>query len=172
MNAARYAGSRRQFLAVSLAAGGGLLIGFSLASKAQSAAPAPPPKPSAFVRVDRSGGVTLILPYVEMGQGACTVAGADSRRGARGFAECGDLESGARSRRVCKPAAGRADHRWIAFTARRMDVHASGGAAARVMLVGAAAQRWKVSADSWSRREWARAAYGFGAKPVLRRACG
>src|SRR2546430_16160650 len=56
--------SRREFLSVGVAVGGGLLLGFDL--------PAPAPsvfEPNAFIRVDRDGRVTLIMHKVEMGQG-------------------------------------------------------------------------------------------------------
>src|SRR6184192_2674571 len=59
--------SRREFLSISAAVGGGLLLGFEL--------PAPPPSsfsPNAFIRIDRDGRVTLIMHKVEMGQGTYT----------------------------------------------------------------------------------------------------
>src|SRR5216110_2828475 len=59
--------SRREFLSVGVAVGGGLLLGFDL--------PAPPPSAfelNAFIRVDRDGRVTLIMHKVEMGQGTYT----------------------------------------------------------------------------------------------------
>src|SRR5947199_415275 len=59
--------SRREFLSVGVAVGGGLLLGFDL--------PAPPSsafEPNAFIRVDRDGRVTLIMHKVEMGQGTYT----------------------------------------------------------------------------------------------------
>src|SRR5437762_11556025 len=59
--------SRREFLSVGVAAGGGLLLGFDL--------PAAPPSsfsPNAFIRIDRDGRVTLIMHKVEMGQGTYT----------------------------------------------------------------------------------------------------
>src|SRR5689334_19228331 len=63
--------SRRSFLQVGAAAGGGLLLSLSLpiaGSKAASDQFAP----NAFVRIDADGLVTLIMPYVEMGQGTYT----------------------------------------------------------------------------------------------------
>lgn len=85
--------SRRRFLQVGAASGGGLLIGFSLfgcdqkkpadrkappAEKAVGAAAtaesnrAPGLAPNAFIRIDRDGLVTLIMHKVEMGQGTFT----------------------------------------------------------------------------------------------------
>ena len=66
--------SRRSFLRAGVAAGGGLLlsvtmpklIGGAEADDANTFAP------SAFIRIDRSGQVTLIIPQVEMGQGTYT----------------------------------------------------------------------------------------------------
>jgi isoquinoline 1-oxidoreductase subunit beta len=88
--AARTAFSRRAFLKLGLSAsamaGGGLLIGFSLpaASQGQDARKSviggdgiESPQagvfaPNAFVQIDKSGQVVLIMPKVEMGQGVYT----------------------------------------------------------------------------------------------------
>ena len=69
--------SRRRFLSVGAAVGGGLLIGFatgpsiSAAGAAERAASAPF-APNAFIRIGRDGQIMLIMPYVEMGQGTYT----------------------------------------------------------------------------------------------------
>jgi isoquinoline 1-oxidoreductase beta subunit len=64
--------TRRGFLQAGLAAGGALVVGFHLplVNAAQSAKP--PFAPNAFIRIDRDGKVTLIMPQVEMGQGIYT----------------------------------------------------------------------------------------------------
>jgi len=75
LNDLQAAGSRREFLKVSVAAGGGLLLGFALprAHTAEHAgAGVAPFAPDAFIRIDRSGTVTLIMCQVEMGQGIYT----------------------------------------------------------------------------------------------------
>ena len=69
--------SRRRFLSVSAAVGGGLLIGFSSgrsigAAGAAEKVASEPFAPNAFIRIDPNGQVTLIMPYVEMGQGTYT----------------------------------------------------------------------------------------------------
>jgi isoquinoline 1-oxidoreductase beta subunit len=69
--------SRRRFLSVSAAVGGGLLIGFaagpsiSPASAAEKGA-SEPFAPNAFIRIGSDGQVVMIMPYVEMGQGTYT----------------------------------------------------------------------------------------------------
>ena len=69
--------SRRQFLSASAALSGGLLIGFTTGRSISSAGaaekvPGEPFTPNAFIRIDPNGQVTLIMPYVEMGQGTYT----------------------------------------------------------------------------------------------------
>jgi isoquinoline 1-oxidoreductase beta subunit len=74
--------SRREFVTVLAAAGGGLLVGYRVgegrrvASTATiaSASVATPPgfTPNAFIRIGPDGGITLIMPQVEMGQGTYT----------------------------------------------------------------------------------------------------
>src|SRR3989440_5299166 len=58
---------RGEFLGVSAAVGGGLLLGFG-----PPALPPSPFSPNAFIRIDRDGRVTLIMHKVEMGQGTYT----------------------------------------------------------------------------------------------------
>jgi isoquinoline 1-oxidoreductase beta subunit len=72
--------SRRTMLRAGAAAGGGLLLGFcapfadAATANASGAASASsrPFAPDAFIRIDRAGKVTLIMPQVEMGQGVYT----------------------------------------------------------------------------------------------------
>lgn len=66
--------SRRNFLQVGVAAGGGLLLSLSLPDLAGNAGAADTTSfmPNAFIRIDGNGQVILIMPYVEMGQGAYT----------------------------------------------------------------------------------------------------
>src|SRR5258705_272282 len=66
--------SRRQFLSVSAALGGGLLIGFTTSPSIRNAEGAAGATfaPNAFIRIGSDGKVVLIMPYVEMGQGTYT----------------------------------------------------------------------------------------------------
>ncbi len=62
--------SRRAFLEVSAAVGGGLLLGFTLPGRTQGRADRF--APNAFIRIDHDGRVTLMMHKVEMGQGTYT----------------------------------------------------------------------------------------------------
>ena len=67
---------RRSFLKTGAALGGGLVINIAmpLALRPAFAAAVAPPAfaPNAFIRIDRQGVVTLVMPMVEMGQGTYT----------------------------------------------------------------------------------------------------
>src|SRR6267142_3076927 len=73
--------SRRAFVTVLAAVGGGLLVGYRVGDERRvatatigSASAATPPgfAPNAFIRIGPDGGITLIMPQVEMGQGTYT----------------------------------------------------------------------------------------------------
>ena len=67
---------RRGFLKAGAALGGGLVINLALplvpGPAWAAAAAAPAFAPNAFIRIDRQGVVTLVMPMVEMGQGTYT----------------------------------------------------------------------------------------------------
>src|SRR5216683_2161597 len=140
--------SRRQFLTAGAATGGGLLLGWHLDAGARvlaAAAKARPPvfAPNAFIRIGTDGRVTLIMNQVEMGQGPeplmALVVGGEARGGPdqvrlehappddKLYANplFGDQETGASS-----------SVRGFYEPLRRA------GAAARTMLVSAAAATW------------------------------
>ena len=74
--------SRREFVTVLTAAGGGLLLGYRVegaqrATSAATAAASPGTSsasfaPNAFIRLSPDGTVTLVMPQAEMGQGVYT----------------------------------------------------------------------------------------------------
>src|SRR2546427_12444534 len=69
--------SRRTFLRAGAATGGGLLVSFSLPAPlgralVAGAQAARDFMPNGFIRIDRDGGVTLVMHKVEMGQGTYT----------------------------------------------------------------------------------------------------
>src|SRR6516165_12727834 len=66
--------SRRSFLQASAAVGGGLMLSLRLPFPVAPADAADTDAfvPNAFVRIDRDGQVILTMPYVEMGQGTYT----------------------------------------------------------------------------------------------------
>ncbi|MGD0190650.1 MAG: xanthine dehydrogenase family protein molybdopterin-binding subunit [Rhizomicrobium sp.] len=153
----RRALSRRTLLQTSAAAGGGLLLGFhtpfaaALAANAvEGTAPdAGPFEPDAFIRIDRAGKITLVMPQVEMGQGVYTSLSMI-------IAE----ELDAAFDRVGVEAAPPSDALYgnpmfgIQATGNSNSVRAfwkklrTAGAAARAVLVQAAASQWKVDPSS------------------------
>ncbi len=65
--------SRRRFLQAGAAFGGGLMIGWVEPAEAEpGSAPVVDFAPNAFIKIDRDGKVTVISPMIEMGQGTYT----------------------------------------------------------------------------------------------------
>src|SRR5260370_1713435 len=142
--------SRRAFLRASIAAGGALLLGFRLPTAASASQKAGDTfAPNAFIRIDRQGGVTLIMPQVEMGQGVYTAV-------AMILAE----ELDVRWEQVRLEAAPPNDKLYgnptygIQVTGNSNSIRAiwmplrKADARARAMLIEAAARRWKVGSGS------------------------
>jgi isoquinoline 1-oxidoreductase beta subunit len=131
--------TRREFLTVGLTALGGLVIGTRLEAHAASRRVAPF-APNAFVRVEPTGDVVVIVSRPEMGQGSRTaiamlVAEELEADWKRVRVEQADLDE---QRYGPQYAGGSAVVRTSWTPLRRA------GAAARMMLVRAAADRWNV----------------------------
>ncbi len=143
--------SRRTFLHASAAVGGGLLIGVTLprAISEAEAAEGGAFAPDAFIRIDRSGQVTLVIPQVEMGQGTYT---------SLPMLVAEELEVGLAQVRVehAPPDDQLFGNSLLGFqaTGGSTSVRAfweplrTAGAAARSMLITAAAAGWQTSAVS------------------------
>jgi isoquinoline 1-oxidoreductase beta subunit len=147
--------SRRRFLSVSAAVGGGLLIGFTTgpsigaADAAQSVA-SPPFTPNAFVRIGSDGQIVLIMPYVEMGQGTYTSIPMLIAEELEVDLKQVRLEHAPPNEKLYgNPLLG-----GIQATGNSNAIRASwqplrqAGATARTMLVSAAAKRWNVDPAS------------------------
>jgi isoquinoline 1-oxidoreductase beta subunit len=154
---------RRDFLKVSAAAGGGLLVGFYLPGAARLAeAAAGPAKLNAFIEIGRDGKVAFFCGQAEMGQGA---------HNALAMLIAEELEVDFKDVRIeqggIDPAFG--NPRYIGFKAvggaqatggsssvRNVGVPVRrAGAAARAMLIAAAAEKMKVSQnDCVAERGW------------------
>ena len=146
--------SRRDFVVVLTATGAGLLLGCRIGERSGAAAAAgaaPPPlfAPNAFIRVGTDGGITMIMPQVEMGQGMYT---------AMPMLLAEELEVGLDQVRLehAPPDDKLYANRLFGFqaTGGSTSVRAmyeplrKAGATARTMLVAAAAQMWNVDPGS------------------------
>jgi isoquinoline 1-oxidoreductase subunit beta len=146
--------SRRNFLKLTATAaiGGGLTLGFGLPARGEvrdSLTTDAPFAPNAFLRIDRSGKVTIVMPFIEMGQGTYTSIPMLIAEELEVDVDTVAIEhSPPDDKTYVNPLIG------IQMTGGSTAIRASyvplrrAGATARVMLVTAAAQRWNVDASS------------------------
>jgi isoquinoline 1-oxidoreductase beta subunit len=144
--------SRRIFLKAGIASGGGLLLGFGLPAFLDDAMAAASSNfaPNAFIRIGRDGSVTLIMPYVEMGQGTYTSISMLVAEELEVTLNQVRWEHAPPNEKLYGnpllagvQATGNSNAIRAAWQPLRQ-----AGATARVMLIGAAAKRWKVDPSS------------------------
>jgi isoquinoline 1-oxidoreductase beta subunit len=143
--------SRRAFLRAGAAAGGGLMLSLNLPSARDAAAASGGDAfvPNAFIRIANDGRITLVMPYVEMGQGTYTSIPMLIAEELEVDLKQVQLEHApADEKRYANPLLG------VQATGNSNAVRASwqplreAGAAARTMLIAAAAKRWNVDPAS------------------------
>ena len=146
--------SRRTVLTAGAAAGGALLIGVSVAATVETPASSQRGQvtsfhPSAFVRIDRNGQVTLTMAYVEMGQGTYTAIPMLIAEELEVDLASVRLEHAAPNDKLyANPLLGfQATGGSTAIRAAYEPMRRA-GATARVLLVQAAAQHWSVEPQS------------------------
>jgi len=153
--------SRRGFLKVSAGAGAGLTLGlYAFEPAAQQTAPetapapvapAPPPvRPMAFVRIAPDNTVTVIAKHLEMGQGTYTglptlIAEELDASWAQIRVEGAPADAKLYANLAWGGAQGTGGSSAIANSFLQ---YRQAGAAARAMLVAAAAEQWKVAPDA------------------------
>lgn len=135
--------SRRHFLRTGLAAGGGLMIGFSLAPRGAAAQASAPARLNTFVSVAPDGVVTIMAKTPDVGQGVKTSL-------PMMIAEELDVDW-SQVRCVMAPSDPALYGSQVAGGSRATPTHWDQlrrvGAAGRAMLVEAAAQQWRVPAS-------------------------
>src|SRR3974390_2950340 len=145
--------SRRGVLKAGLA--GGVLIPFHLPARAVNEPEQPTDStegqfaPNAFIRIDRSGKTTLVMPQVEMGQGVYTsISMILAEELDADFAQVTVVHAPPNEKLYANPFAG------VQVTGNSNSIRAfwkplrQAGAAARAILVEAAAQQWQVEPAS------------------------
>jgi isoquinoline 1-oxidoreductase subunit beta len=147
------ASSRRAFISGSLA--GGFMLAFHLPAYAINEPNQPPDdttatfSPNAFIRIDKTGKTTLVMPQVEMGQGVYTsIAMILAEELDANFAQIALEHAPPDEKAYANPVFG------IQATGNSNSIRAfwkplrTAGASSRAMLVQAAARQWKVDPSS------------------------
>jgi isoquinoline 1-oxidoreductase beta subunit len=145
--------SRRDFLRTGLLAGGGLVLGLHLPSLAAGKAPARKDGPfalNAFVRVGNDDSVTVVVNHSEMGQGPYTsvpmmVAEELDADWAKVRYEAAPVAAVYNHTLFPIQMTGGSTSTWTEWERVR-----KAGAAARAMLIAAAAAEWKVEPETCS----------------------
>ncbi len=142
---------RREFIKMSVTASGGLLLGFYMPGAAKLASSGPSANvfmPNAFVRIGTDERVTVIVNHSEMGQGVYTslpmllAEELDADWTKVGF------ESAPVDPKYNHPAFGMQMTGGSSSVWSGLEQFRQAGAAARAMLIAAAAQQWNVDATA------------------------
>jgi len=146
---------RRSFLKASIVAGGSLLLGFSMPNKSRAeerfSSPTEPPtfiQPNAFIRIDKSGKVTVSIGQSEMGQGILTslpmIVAEELEVDWKNitYADAGPGQA------FINPALGGQITGGSASVKGFFEPLRKTAASVREMLISAAASNWKVSPDT------------------------
>jgi isoquinoline 1-oxidoreductase beta subunit len=137
--------SRRHFLQASAAIGGGLLLGMNL-PLINTAQAADAFAPNAFIRIAGDGRIALIMPYTEMGQGIYTAISMLIAEELEVELSQVQYEHAPPNEKLYgNPALGglQATGNSTAIRAAWQPMRQA-GAAARIMLIAAAAKRWGI----------------------------
>src|SRR5580698_7621891 len=150
-----HATSRRSFIAGGIA--GGFVLAFHLPAYAINEPNQPPDNkatafaPNAFIRIDRTGKTTLVMPQVEMGQGVYTsIAMILAEELDADFSQITLEHAPPDEKAYANPVFG------IQATGNSNSIRAFwiplrlAGASARAMMIQAAARQWQVDAGSCS----------------------
>jgi isoquinoline 1-oxidoreductase beta subunit len=135
---------RRDFLKVSALAGGGLLIGFALPGASRQALAAGEFKPNAFIRVTPDNRVTVICGLSEMGQGVLTAIPMLVAEELEADWSRIKVEQAPADPAYTNPAMGMQATGGSSSVRANWEPMRKAGAAAREMLIGAAAATWNV----------------------------
>lgn len=138
--------SRRNFLQASAAMGGGFLLGMNLPFAGKADAAANDFAPNAFIRIGSDGHIALVMPYVEMGQGIYTAISMLIAEELEVELSQVRFEHAPPNEKLYgNPALGglQATGNSTAIRAAWQPMRQA-GAAARTMLIAAAAKRWGV----------------------------
>ena len=146
--------SRRHLLTGGLA--GGFLLAFHLPVRAANEpvamayAPEGPFVPNAFIRIDKAGKTTLVMPQVEMGQGIYTsVPMILAEELDADYAQVALMHAPPNDKLYANPALWHPGHRQFQRPFARSGCRCARRApSARAMLVQAAAQQWQVEPAS------------------------
>ena len=143
--------SRRDFVRVGVAVGGGLLVTVSGCGPKDAAAPvaggAGLLEPNAFVQIDGSGNVVVLSKHLEMGQGSYTgLATLIAEELDADWSRVRVEGAPADAKKYANTAFGMQGTGGSSSIANSWEQHRKAGATARAVLMAAAAQQWGVAA--------------------------
>jgi isoquinoline 1-oxidoreductase beta subunit len=146
MRASKVSESRRDFLKTSALAGGGLVVGFTLPVASRLAEAAGPVQMSAYLRISPDNSITVICGLSEMGQGVHTAIPMLVAEELDADWSKVHVEQAPVDQAFTNPIFGMQATGGSTSIRGHWEPMRKAGAAARAMLVAAAAEKWKADA--------------------------